>query len=305
MNASTQPAAAKPLKPKRAVPLQLKLIRAFMNLGHVAPKSIGHIAHRIFITPKGPRSMPRSDLFDRAEKIQTRFQGHVLRGYRWGTQGPVVLLVHGWQSRAFDMKHFVEPLLTLGYRVVAFDGLAHGTSEGRLASFAHSCIATQQLIEEVNPHGIVAHSYGAAASIYTLAKSDRVDVKKIVLIAPIAETTQVVDNFIKVAGVPRRAQPHFDKALQKFWGGPKEYYSMVEFAKSVNTPALMFHDVLDPIVPYGGGKQVAANLQRAEFVTTKGLGHFAVLQDQDVRKRVGNFFGQSDQGDQGKQGAIS
>ncbi len=278
-------------RPKRKVPLRLKAIRALMSLGYVAPKSVARLAHAVFITPRGPRTVPKSALFDRAKKVSTRFQGHQLRGYLWG-KGPCILLVHGWQSRAFDMKHFVEPFLSRGYSVIAFDGLSHGLSEGRLASFADSCKATQQIVEEVNPHGIVAHSYGAAAVVYSLAQSEQaLTVRKIAVIAPIAETTQVVDNFIRVAGVPRRVWPHFDAEIKRTWGRPKEFFSTVTFAGSIRIPALMFHDRLDLVVPYSGGERVAKRLAAVDFITTSGLGHSALLKDPSTRMSVEIFFG--------------
>ncbi|MFW6193451.1 MAG: alpha/beta hydrolase [Gemmatimonadota bacterium] len=50
--------------------------------------------------------------------------------YAWGEEGPTVLLVHGWSSHTGHMTGFVDPLLRRGFRVVAFDGPAHGRSPG-------------------------------------------------------------------------------------------------------------------------------------------------------------------------------
>ncbi len=273
----------------KKVPLRMKMIHSLMALGRIAPKPVGIIAHRIFISPLGQRRASSAEVFGSADPMLIQFERFAIRGYSWG-KGPVALLLHGWQSRAHDMRHFVEPLLAAGYRVVAFDGLAHGTSDGRTASFDSSCRVTQQIVEEIAPHAIIGHSYGAATSVYALAKSRKADVKKLVLIAPIAETTQVVDNFIRVAAVPDRVRPHFDARLAHVWGNPKEYYSMSTLAKDVHVPTLMFHDRQDLIVPYVGASQVAANLPEVEFITSKGLGHYGVLKDTATMTAIDRFL---------------
>jgi pimeloyl-ACP methyl ester carboxylesterase len=36
-------------------------------------------------------------------------------------ENPAVLLVHGWGGNAAQMRAFVFPLLSAGYRVIAYD----------------------------------------------------------------------------------------------------------------------------------------------------------------------------------------
>ena len=43
-----------------------------------------------------------------------------------------MLLAHGWGGHAAQMRGFVFPLLSAGYRVIAYDQPAHGVSDGRL-----------------------------------------------------------------------------------------------------------------------------------------------------------------------------
>jgi pimeloyl-ACP methyl ester carboxylesterase len=49
-------------------------------------------------------------------------KGRHIVTWRWGSvENPAVLLVHGWGGNAAQMRAFVFPLLSAGYRVIAYD----------------------------------------------------------------------------------------------------------------------------------------------------------------------------------------
>jgi len=56
-------------------------------------------------------------------------QGGTVRGKRWGNDGPVVYLVHGWGGNASQLNPFVRPLVAAGFTVVAHDAPSHGLSD--------------------------------------------------------------------------------------------------------------------------------------------------------------------------------
>src|SRR6188474_1182869 len=53
------------------------------------------------------------------------FEGGELAVTTWGSSGPKILLMHGWGGSRAQMTGFVGPLLSAGYRVVAYDQPAH------------------------------------------------------------------------------------------------------------------------------------------------------------------------------------
>ena len=95
-------------------------------LGTIAPAFTAGLARRLMMRPtvNQPRAweLPARDT---AEKITFRFG---LGGYRWGTSGPTVLMMHGWQGRPTQFACFVEPLLASGRQVIALEAPAHGRS---------------------------------------------------------------------------------------------------------------------------------------------------------------------------------
>src|SRR5581483_5987507 len=86
-------------------------------------------AERLFLTPP-PASREAGgaaalDLIEaRATLIEHR--GRQIAAWRWGERdAPAVILAHGWGGYAAQMRAFVFPLLSAGYRVIAYDQRAH------------------------------------------------------------------------------------------------------------------------------------------------------------------------------------
>src|SRR3954469_17074740 len=91
-------------------------------------------AERLFLTPPRPKHAAASarGLSDARSSCVQR-KGRAIATWRWGSlDAPAVLLAHGWGGHAAQMRAFVFPLLSAGYRVIAFDQPAHGVSEGKL-----------------------------------------------------------------------------------------------------------------------------------------------------------------------------
>lgn len=71
------------------------------------------------------------------------------------------------------MVGFVEPLLRAGFRVAAVDGPAHGRSPGQRADLLRFSEAVHTAIRTWGPaSGVIAHSFGAAATLRLLRQSD-------------------------------------------------------------------------------------------------------------------------------------
>jgi alpha-beta hydrolase superfamily lysophospholipase len=90
-----------------------------------------------------------------------------------------------WSGRGIQFHRFIEPLVKAGYTAIAFDGPAHGSSDGRNTSYFEFTDVVRAFFDpELGLHirGVVAHSFGAAAAINGLAR--QTDSPETVLIAP-------------------------------------------------------------------------------------------------------------------------
>src|SRR5689334_2012380 len=100
-------------------------------------------------------------------------------------QGPTVLLVHGWEGSAGDMKSLASAFAGAGYRALRLDLPAHGASSGRWTTLPHWARTIRDVVEESaggRLAGIVAHSLGGAASLFALREGVSADAA--ILLAP-------------------------------------------------------------------------------------------------------------------------
>jgi pimeloyl-ACP methyl ester carboxylesterase len=218
--------------------------------------------------------------FDRARQLSV---------YSWG-EGPAVLLVHGWSSRASQMAVFAAPLVERGFRVVAFDQPSHGSSDGRRAALPDFARAVEVVATCVGSvHGVVAHSLGTAAT--TLALSRGVDVQRLAYLAPPEDLPGYLARLSRFLGfrdaIPRMAQSR----LERRFGVPFDAARGASLGPKIQRPLLVVHDISDRQVPIDEGQTLVRGWGGpAQLVTTQGLGHTRLIRDDGVVKAVVDFI---------------
>jgi pimeloyl-ACP methyl ester carboxylesterase len=77
--------------------------------------------------------------------------------------------MHGWGGARAQMTGFVEPLLSAGYRVVAYDQPAHGESTGTATNILEITPTMDLVMQKEGPfESIIAHSFGTLITSYAL-----------------------------------------------------------------------------------------------------------------------------------------
>ena len=136
--------------------------------------------------------------------------GH-LQAWEWG-EGPTILLVHGWDGRGSQLGAFIQPLVDSGHRVVTFDSRGHGDSFGNRASLVSFADAITALVRHFGPlAGIVAHSFGAAATLYALRSG--LNVPRLVFVGPV-NATHGADRFAKFLQISPKCADIFKQNVQ-------------------------------------------------------------------------------------------
>lgn len=278
---------AKPGKrAKRVSRPPLRLIRFVSGaLGRISPPLAASFAMRLFMIP--PRYVPSereaATLHD-AEPILIPFEGRELRAWKWGS-GKAVLLVHGWGGRASQMTAFVPPLTAAGCQVIAFDGPAHGHSEGRRSSLTAFVRAIGACAEAVGPlHAIIGHSMGSDATIMALARG--VAAERVVLFGPTSRPAEYLLHFADAIGLPDRAAAIMRRRLGERYKLRWEDVDMPRIAEGLDVPVLIVHDKDDKDAAWKDGLELSQHWRGAEMVTTEGLGHRRTLRDPSVIERV-------------------
>jgi hypothetical protein len=264
-------------------------------LSRFAPAAAARTAKRLFLTPpRYPAPDREREVLARARAGSVRVAGRRIATWSWGA-GPRILLVHGWGGRGGQLGAFVEPLVGRGFSVTAFDGPAHGSSEGRTVTIPEMAEALSGVIDAVGPvRGIVAHSGGGVVSAWAIRRSllgGFVELPAaIALVAPAADFRGYLERFMQAYGLSAGARRRLERGLEARVGVTPDELDPSRFAAELPLAALVVHDRDDGEVPWTEGVAIAAAWPGAELVTTHRLGHRRILRDPAVVARVTGFL---------------
>ena len=196
--------------PLRAIGLGLRAAAA------VSPPLAAWGLERLFRTPKR-QAIPAHEQswLSRAQYAQIQVGVYRVATWSWGS-GPTVLLVHGWGGRGSQLGAFIEPLVSRGYRVVAFDAPGHGRTNGTMSSLPEISQTVASLARHLGPvHTIIAHSVGAAAT--TLALRSPLEVQRLVYVALPAHPGEWLYWLADVLGASRRVPTGDPTVARRAW----------------------------------------------------------------------------------------
>jgi pimeloyl-ACP methyl ester carboxylesterase len=271
--------------------MQLKLFRLlFAFLDTISPRIAARLAVSVFYTPRRyPAAKWESTATATGKLDRLRFDGEHLEATIWEGKGPTVLLVHGWQGRRGQLGKIAIELLNKGYRVVTFDGPAHGSSAKKRTTLVEFSEAVEHAALQFGPlHGIVGHSFGAAAVGIAMRKG--VQAQRVVLISCPFSLRHVVGGFARFVGLPGRSHEKMYPIMRGLHRCPETELSFDTIGPDLQTPCLLIHDESDQYIPITDGEKVTRSIDGAELVRTRGLGHMRILQDERVMQRVAEFF---------------
>lgn len=273
----------------RAPARVLALRAVFRTVGSVAPEVAARWAETIFCTPPQHEARSGDEAFlASGRRLSVRYEREELAAWEWG-EGPTVVLVHGWGSRAGRFGAMARGLLDAGFRVVAYDAPAHGRSTGRFASLPEFARALRSVADAVGPvYALVGHSLGGAAA--TLALRDGLAAERVVLLAAPADvirfTTAFADHLRLPPGTRAALRRNLEVRLRTRW----DDLHLPTIARALRVPALLLHDREDPDVPYGHAREIADAWPGARLIPTAGLGHRAILRDEAVVRQTVEFL---------------
>ena len=263
----------------------------------LAPDLASAWAERLFLTPPRPKDavLASLDLID-AKSGLLEHKGRAIATWTWGArsrEAPAVLLAHGWGGNAAQMRGFVFPLLSAGYRVVAFDQPAHGVSEGRLSGLPDFA----EVLAEVAGYagegqggieGVVAHSLGGAATALAIARG--LKARRVVLIGTSLDVGAHARRFARWHGMPERVREAMQAAIEERFGVRWSQLDVAKLAPRLAAPALVIHDREDRAVPWTEAARLAGLWPQARLLLTRGLGHRRILEDASVTRAAADFI---------------
>lgn len=276
----------------------MKLAKAGYQLsGLLAPGIAGRIAANAFgrSRPKKGRVLFRLPLGARLFNVVGNEDIHY--GYLWPAQGPTALLVHGWGSDSSSMLGLVNPLLSLGFQVAAFDAPAHGESTGNKTTMMRFVKAVCAVIESLHDiEVVIAHSLGSIASVSAIAdlRHDKM-IKRLVLVAAPASLSAVLERWSSNLQLPTVVVDKIYERLRMENGVPVSHWDIGVLGAALEVPILVIHDEQDSVVPLAEAARLARSLKNVRMEKTSGLGHSRILVAPSVKDMIIRFIGKTSQ----------
>ncbi len=276
--------------------LQVQMVKSFLKLSSWFFPNLGaRLSWRLFTTPLYRAKHKQTDeLLEAVQRFSVPFKDGQLQGYAWGEEGkPTVLLVHGWESRGTALRSLVPSLLAQGYRIVTFDGPAHGDSPGKqtdLHDFGEGVKAVWGHVGHVKH--LVAHSFGCPATVFMLARNPHLALDKMVFASGNSSLTYALGQLKEAIDVPKNIMERVKTLVEKKFSMTIEEMDIAKSADKVNVKNLLvIHDKEDDVVAFERAEEIAASWPNATLIATEGFGHFRLLKSPIVIERIAAFIG--------------
>lgn len=277
----------------RTQQMMLSYFKTKIRLASLASVRWGaQIAFDMFSTPYRKSKKPKPTIFKQAENIKITVNDCQINGYKWNpSANKQLLILHGFESRAYKFDMYIAPLLNKGWGITIMDAKAHGKSEGKQIILP-DYVAMIETLEKIYGKfsGYLAHSFGGIAVSLHLEKSPNDDAK-LALIAPATETETAILLFSKIVGLKAQVVNTIDDLILEKSGKPTSFYSLKRIVPTLNNKILWVHDQNDKITPLSDVQPLIDQHPRhVEFVITNGLGHSRIYKEEKVIDRVVDFL---------------
>ena len=242
--------------------------------------------------PKRAQASPAERaLLDQAERIDVYTGQRRLTAWRWGTRGPTVLLVHGWDSRASHLGGFVAALLSRNCQVVAFDAPGHGDSDGTRSNVVDIGRTILDVARQLGPfNAAIAHSVGSPASLYAFAHG--MEVTSSVHLAGPSSLKRVLTRVGHLFQFPEDQRALLYQRMAEQIGASLDMMEIGNLAEGMRHPALLLHDPDDAEVPYAESVALQAAWPRSVLRPIHDVGHRRLIRESTVVEASVDFIDQ-------------
>jgi len=249
--------------------------------------------YRAFFSPSRYEVKPaEQEVMEWGKNYRIKFDGGELAVSTWGSNGPAVLLMHGWGGARAQMTGFVDPLLFAGYRIVSFDQPGHGESDGKTTNLLEIAPTMDLIAQHEGPfQAVVAHSFGTLITSYALVERSFPRPERLVYFGAFNRLMDSLPRFQVLANLSDEIMEGFRAMLDENFGRDVlEAITNESLAPRIDIPALMFHDVTDNVTPIEDSRAIARVWKQAQFIETEGLGHRGALQSRSIYEKVVAFL---------------
>ncbi len=274
---------------KRAVPAKIRIVRTITRIfGNIAPSLTSKILLSLFQTPGRIKlNEEMKAVYSNGLVEYVEFNGQSIFTYTEG-EGPKVLLVHGWGSSSYHLRHITKTLAEYGFQAITFDAPAHGQSSGKRTNGKDIALFIRHLGQLHDGfYAIVSHSFGGFATIVSLAEG--LSIEKFIAISLPVNTDPLFGTFYRVFNVPPKVQKKMEQHFEKIIGRPLQSVTPIHMDLAL-PPTLIIHDRNDLVTRLEHVHEFMAKHPEAELFVTEGLGHRRIIKDATVHQHIVSFL---------------
>lgn len=204
--------------------------------------------------------------------------------YRWGSGQNLILLTHGWGSKAADFSLLIDKLLeNPDLTVIAFDAPGNGEAEGELSNLILYIEAVQIII---NTYGLptitIGHSLGAMVNVAALAKLKH-DPTWIISLTPLVDLKANFAASMDFVAVPKDVQEHFFQNFEEKFNMKTTYFHLDSLYNFDNSQKhLVLYDQEDKIAPFIYLQSFLKDHPQTETIDLNGVGHERILKSPEA-----------------------
>jgi pimeloyl-ACP methyl ester carboxylesterase len=202
-------------------------------------------------------------------------------------EGPLVLLVHGWQGGASQLASLAAFICAAGFRVALFDMPAHGEAPGWSTSAPEFIRILAHVACALGPlHAVVGHSLGGSAALLCAARGLRM--AGVVALSPVPSFEFTLRGYARAFGLAPLAR---ELLARRFEARTRMKRGELDLAVvNPGVPTLLVHDRLDREVPSGYSRQLEKKWPGTQLIETCGFGHGRLLEADRVAQAVVAFL---------------
>jgi Alpha/beta hydrolase family len=261
------------------------LLAAGLARAHrIMPRIAGYVHTSIFVNTRGLGSFPDDLCPLGARRVELAGVPRVAAAYLWGSDEPTVLALHGWGTDSTTMSTVVDAALTSGESAICFDAPGHGVSPGSHALITEYAQATLEVLQRFpSIHTIVAHSLASIAAVSAVAKSDRTNVRNMLLLAPACSLSHVLERWAAQRGLPRGLGAQISRELGRRDGVPVSHWDIRTLGLPASVQVQILHDPTDESVPISDSYLIAADISADVHEAVAGTGHHKIVGSDEMR----------------------
>ena len=216
------------------------------------------------------------------------FEENEFQTYTWQGNENIILLVHGWESNSSRWERLLPYLKKTSSTIIAIDAPAHGLSNGKEFNVPIYAKAIQNLVKIYDPKVLIGHSIGGAACIYYQFLNQNPNIEKMVLLGSPSDLQNLIQNYCDMLSLNTKLQSKLEIVFSNKFNLDTKDFSAKKFAKTIDTRALIIHDVADKIVAFSEAEKISGSWKNKIFIETKNLGHS--LHNENLYQKITSFL---------------